>query len=345
VSRPGTRATRLLHLFTTGVTAVAVLLLGAPAVIGSIGSGPTVPAHGRTYDVASSAGSLTLVSHHKKHPNRKIKRYRVRPGDTPSGIASRYHAWTDELIRMNHGPVLYAGEIIRIPVVVKAVKACDEHRHHRSNLRQHRSDGKAGGKAGHKAGHQAGHKADRGGKHDDKLPAKKNKKPAKKPDKGKTDKHKHNKDKKPKKAKKRDRWKGENASRAKVRRVIIRIAQERGVNPDLALAVSWMESGWQQKRVSSAGALGAMQVMPGTGEWMSVMVGRRLHLRHLEDNVVAGVALLDWLRSEARLKVAVAGYYQGLAGVRRHGMYRATKEYVADVLTLKRRISRGWNPS
>ncbi len=127
--------------------------------------------------------------------------------------------------------------------------------------------------------------------------------------------------------------------------MIIRTAKDIGVNPDLALAISWMESGWQQHRISSAGALGAMQVMPGTGQWMSVMVGRKLHLRHLDDNVIAGVTLIEWLRSEARLKVAVAGYYQGLAGVRRDGMYRSTKEYVANVLALKKRIARGWNPS
>jgi N-acetylmuramoyl-L-alanine amidase len=343
-----------------------VLLLGAPALVG----GPSawepprrVQAPGRTYDVPSSAGAFTLVSHRKKHPNRKIKRYRVRPGDTPGEIATRYHAWTDELVRMNHGPVLFAGEVIRIPVVVKAAKACDEHRHHRSNLRKHRSGSKSAGKSNSKSDG----KAERSGKHDDKKPAKKKRdktknkkdqkpakkpgkkpaeKPGKKPAKKKSDKHSDkSKDKKQKKAGKRDRWKGENASRAEVRRVIIRVAEDRGVNPDLALAISWMESGWQQKRVSSAGALGAMQVMPGTGQWMSVMVGRRLHLRHLEDNVIAGVTLIEWLRSEARLKVAVAGYYQGLAGVRRHGMYRSTKEYVADVLSLKRRIARGWNPS
>lgn len=330
---PAARAARLLHRFTTAVTAVAVLLLGAPAFLGQSSGqyvgGPggatdpdgiagTTEAPGRGYDVRSSAGPLTLASHRKEHPNRKIKRYRVRRGDTPTEIAVRYHAWTDELIRMNHGSVLYAGEVIRIPVVVKAVKACDEHRHHRSNLHKH-------DKRGDKSG---------------KKPAKKKQK------KDKADppkKHKAKKDKDNKK--KRDRWKGEHATRAEVRRVIIRTANDIGVNPDLALAIAWMESGWQQKRVSSAGALGAMQVMPGTGQWMSVMVGRKLHLRHLDDNVIAGVTLIEWLRSEARLKVAVAGYYQGLAGVRRDGMYRSTKEYVANVLALKKRIARGWNPS
>jgi hypothetical protein len=51
------------------------------------------------------------------------------------------------------------------------------------------------------------------------------------------------------------------------------------------------------------------------------------------------------LRSQARRKVAVAGYYQGLAGVRRHGMYRDTKRYVANVVALQERIAGGWNPA
>jgi archaellum component FlaD/FlaE len=363
--RPVSRAARLLHRFTTGVTAVALLLLGAPAVLGgtsaSTASGPTPPVPpaspapaapeapaapagqepGRTHAVPSSAGPLELASHRKKHPDRKIRRYRVRRGDTPTEIAVRYHAWTDELIRMNHGPTLYAGEIIRIPVVVEAVRACDEHRHHRSNLRKHKSHGASGQQADK-------HEKKRGKA--DKVRPKTKKKAHTRSDRPKKDKPKHDKPKhkgtdKKKADKKRDRWKGENASRAKVRRVVIRTAEKLGVDPDLALAVAWMESGWQQKRVSSAGALGVMQVMPGTGDWMSVMVGRKLHLRHLGDNVVAGVTLLDWLRSEAKLKVAVAGYYQGLAGVRRDGMYRSTKKYVADVLALKKRIARGWDPS
>jgi hypothetical protein len=88
-----------------------------------------------------------------------------------------------------------------------------------------------------------------------------------------------------------------------------------------------------------------MQVMPETGRWMSVLAGRKLHLRDLHDNVTAGVLLIRTLRSQAGLKHAVAGYYQGLAGVQRDGMYPSTKRYVANVLHLKKRISNGWNPS
>ena len=97
-------------------------------------------------------------------------------------------------------------------------------------------------------------------------------------------------------------------------------------------------------RVSSAGALGAMQIMPGTGRWMSQVLGRRLNTRDLYHNASAGVGLIRLLRTEARPRIAVAGYYQGLAGVRRHGMYPSTKLYVADVLALKKRIAAGRHP-
>ncbi|HSE09729.1 MAG TPA: LysM peptidoglycan-binding domain-containing protein [Nocardioidaceae bacterium] len=133
--------------------------------------------------------------------------------------------------------------------------------------------------------------------------------------------------------------------RATVRRIIAATARRHGVDPDLALAVSWQESGWRMDRTSTAGAVGAMQVLPSTGRWMSDVVGRTLHLRDLQDNAAAGVALLDLLDDRAGTRVAVAGYYQGLAGVRRHGMYPDTQRYVASVIALKRQFEEGDYPA
>jgi soluble lytic murein transglycosylase-like protein len=117
------------------------------------------------------------------------------------------------------------------------------------------------------------------------------------------------------------------------------------VEPNLALAISWQESGWQQRRVSSAGAIGAMQVMPATGRWMSLDVGRRLNLYGLGDNVTAGVRLIDVLHGQTSERRAVAAYYQGLGAVQRHGLYPSTKVYVRNVLALRHRLRHGWDPS
>ncbi len=128
-------------------------------------------------------------------------------------------------------------------------------------------------------------------------------------------------------------------SRDYVRRLIERTALHHGVDPALALAVSWQESGWNHTQVSVANAIGAMQVIPASGDWASSIVGRRLDLLDVEDNVTAGVVILRVLRQAAGdERRAVASYYQGLTSVRENGMFRDTKAYVANVLALKRRF-------
>jgi len=62
------------------------------------------------------------------------------------------------------------------------------------------------------------------------------------------------------------------------------------------------------------------------------MVGRELNLLDPYDNVVAGVAIIRYLDRNASSKdQAIAGYYQGLAGVKKNGMKSDTVAYVAKV--------------
>lgn len=135
------------------------------------------------------------------------------------------------------------------------------------------------------------------------------------------------------------------APRDRVRATIVRAARHRGVDPQLALAVSWQESGWQMGRTSSAGAVGAMQVLPATAEWMEWYVGRELHPRRLRDNVAAGVALLGVLDDHTRThRHRVGAYYQGLGAVREHGLYDETRHYVDNVVAIRHRLERGQPP-
>jgi LysM repeat protein len=112
-----------------------------------------------------------------------------------------------------------------------------------------------------------------------------------------------------------------------------------GVDPRLALAIAWQESGWNMRAVSSVDAIGAMQVMRYTGAWLSTdVVHRNLNLFNAHDNVTAGVSLLSVLtHSASSTRQAVAGYYQGLQSVRDHGMYASTKQYVRNVMALRQR--------
>jgi soluble lytic murein transglycosylase-like protein len=122
---------------------------------------------------------------------------------------------------------------------------------------------------------------------------------------------------------------------------IAMVANRNGVPAPLASAIAWQESGFNNAMVSAANARGVMQVLPGTWEW----VQRNLALRHLDpanpiDNVGAGVLYLGRLLRDAGgdPSLAAAGYYQGLASVRRIGMLPETQRYVANVLALRSRF-------
>ncbi|MGG5261072.1 lytic transglycosylase [Phycicoccus avicenniae] len=125
-------------------------------------------------------------------------------------------------------------------------------------------------------------------------------------------------------------------SRSETRAIIVQTARRHGVDPKLALAIGSMESGWNQRMVSPANAVGVMQVIPSGGQWASSLVGRRLDLLDSRDNITAGVVMLRALgRAASSTDQAIAGYYQGLASVQRHGMYSDTKGYVRSIKRLR----------
>jgi soluble lytic murein transglycosylase-like protein len=219
-------------------------------------------------------------------PDRRVVGYTVRPGDTATGLAVRFHAWTDELIRINHlGPAarLYVGDRIRIPVVVARARQHTQH-HTQPSTPATQSHARSSS------------------------------------------------------------WR--DPSRAKIRRLIIDTARRHDVDPCLALAISWQEAGWQMHHTSHAGAIGAMQVMPDTGVWMSLYAGRRLDLRSTRDNVTAGVLLIRVLRDMTHSqKTQIAAYYQGIGSVQRGVLLAETRHYVANVKAIKRSLHHGWNPA
>lgn len=117
-------------------------------------------------------------------------------------------------------------------------------------------------------------------------------------------------------------------------------AARHGVDPALVRAVAWQESGWNQSAVSEAGAVGVMQLMPGTARRLGrEVLGRPLDRHALGDNIDGGVAFLAWLmRQTGDTPTAVAAYYQGLASVRARGRYDDTRVYVRSVLALRGRV-------
>jgi LysM repeat protein len=129
---------------------------------------------------------------------------------------------------------------------------------------------------------------------------------------------------------------GPPASRDTVRAAIDHWARVYGVDPALARALAWMESGFQQDVVSSAGALGVMQLLPETWEFVdTVLLGFRTP-RTYAGNVRAGVRYLRWQLDEfgGNVRLALAGWYQGARAVRERGLYGETKEFVRIVRAL-----------
>ncbi|MCU1547759.1 MAG: LysM peptidoglycan-binding protein [Arthrobacter sp.] len=121
-------------------------------------------------------------------------------------------------------------------------------------------------------------------------------------------------------------------TRAQMTSIVTDTARRMGVDPSLAKAFAYQESGFDQRAVSPANAIGTMQVIPSSGEWASDLVGRKLNLLDPYDNVTAGVAIIRQLtRSSTDLDTAIAGYYQGQYSVATYGMFDDTKNYVASV--------------
>lgn len=119
-------------------------------------------------------------------------------------------------------------------------------------------------------------------------------------------------------------------------------AMEFGIDPPLLIALSLLESGWQQDVVSHAGAVGLMQLMPETATWVveHLAPGATNWQTSATDNVRVGAAFLAHLidLADGDVGLALAGYYQGWASVHSIGWYDDTRQYVDDVLALTARL-------
>ena len=116
---------------------------------------------------------------------------------------------------------------------------------------------------------------------------------------------------------------------------IQRAAQKYGVDPKLVSAVAEVESGFNPEAISSAGAVGIMQLMPETAASLGV------NPYDARQNIEGGThylrQLLDSFHGDIRQ--AVAAYNAGPQAVRDYGgvpPYGETQTYVDSVLDLYR---------
>jgi len=113
-----------------------------------------------------------------------------------------------------------------------------------------------------------------------------------------------------------------------------------GVDEHLVRALAWMESGYQTRIVSSAGARGVLQTLPTTRAYVeTVLAGRKIPMT-VDGDIEVGVLYLRHLLQvfHGNERLALAGWYQGERAVRRDGVYAVSKPFVANVLALRARM-------
>lgn len=120
-----------------------------------------------------------------------------------------------------------------------------------------------------------------------------------------------------------------------------RYSQRFGVEPALVKGLAWQESGWKQSVVSSAGAIGVMQVLPETGSFVSrQLLKEPADINDLEQNIKVGVRFLAYLiaNTSGDVPMAVSGYFQGLRSVRQKGVSPKTQRYTDNVMALRKKF-------
>jgi Soluble lytic murein transglycosylase and related regulatory proteins (some contain LysM/invasin domains) len=114
-----------------------------------------------------------------------------------------------------------------------------------------------------------------------------------------------------------------------------------GVDPRLIIAQIRQESGGNPNAISSAGAIGLMQIMPATGASECGLTREQLFDPEL--NIRCGVKYLRKLYDQFRdWKLALAAYNAGPGAVTRYrGIppYRETQNYVASIMSYYRTMA------
>jgi len=121
------------------------------------------------------------------------------------------------------------------------------------------------------------------------------------------------------------------ATPAEISAAIQDASTRHSVSAPLVEAVAWQESRFNQAAVSPKGALGVMQLMPGTARQLGV------DARDAKSNIEGGVLYLSQMltRFEGDIPRALAAYNAGPAAVQRYGgvpPYAETQAYVRAIL-------------
>lgn len=121
-------------------------------------------------------------------------------------------------------------------------------------------------------------------------------------------------------------------SRTEINELIDKYADKNGLDADFVKAVINQESGFNPNATSKCGAMGLMQLMPGTAQGLGV-----INAYDPEQNIEGGTKYLKGLmdRFNNNKSLALAAYNAGPNAVKKYGgipPYQETQNYVKNVL-------------
>jgi soluble lytic murein transglycosylase-like protein len=128
-----------------------------------------------------------------------------------------------------------------------------------------------------------------------------------------------------------------NDSRQEAEYYIAAYARHYNVPVEFVRAVVEQESGWQRCAISPKGAVGLMQLMPGTAARLNV----RDHC-DINQNISGGVRYLAWLMNKFHgdLRLTAAAYYAGERVIAARGLQYANPDVVTYVASIRERVER-----
>jgi len=111
------------------------------------------------------------------------------------------------------------------------------------------------------------------------------------------------------------------------------------IDTRLIFSVIWTESKFDERAVSPKGAMGLMQIMPSTGEWLAGKMGEDFYKERLfcaQFNIRLGVFYLRYLMDKFECEQrALAAYNAGEGNVKKWAdgeiRYQETRDYLRRV--------------
>lgn len=122
-------------------------------------------------------------------------------------------------------------------------------------------------------------------------------------------------------------------SKGQIQQIVGQVAEKYQIDEKLVMALIQQESGFNPTAVSKTGAMGLMQLMPGTAKNLRV-----LNPFSAEQNIEGGVKHLKGLLAKynGNLVLALAAYNAGGGSVDKYGgvpPYKETQNYVKKILS------------